>query len=991
MALSIYQNLGAMVAHSYLSSNESRLSTTIERLSSGLRINHAADDPAGLSVSETMRGQIKSLKQASLNAQDGMSFLQTAEGAMEQTSAMLIRMRELAVQAANGTYSANDRMEMQKEIDQLKLEIDRIANNTEFNTNKLINGRAAGLWTTDNNFLSTIIRGPLAAGNYEMTLNVKPGVNQVQKSNILSLNESQIGAQLADIEGVDKPNILKSSSPKGLTATENVPFVVTVTAGLSTLTAADTHIIGRYAQPNSTWNASVGVIASTVSGYFEVEFLNSSVNADEVRVKYRFINAKTGEVSPYLEAARSDYVNLVLPNAAGNAYLMVNTLEGGGIHNGDKLLISVSANVSDVYPSLAPYTRAAPTAIPNIFTSASAAGSYDFNLVPASPASTYNTYFKAITGLTTVTSSVSGNANSVFNSSGTLTVEFTLGATNINITAQITSATSVASMPNIDGVKFSFVDGAGNVFTVTTSLTLGVYSVSSSTIFPSATNRYYYEASFLIGGNMVHYKMPVGTNYDGEPNGSAGSLDIVVGDSMSFTVYMPVLAPKVYESELLEHGGGTIQLNEGPSGVQSSPVIVYGAHELTRVVDSSTGTLNLNIVTVHYAELDSQTGNINLGSIDLTFDDGVGVQLDTAVSTLYAGTTDGKIALEVKGSGEAATSTTKLRSLKAFTNEDGRMLLDITQELTVYGNSRQATVFLEADDTIADLVNKLNKAIVKDLAMGTSTPEVNSKLIQYVTMPNTRSDALDSVHGTLLVQSAIPGKQGELAFTGDSDILDALGLITVRSSINSTSIVDISNAHTGVHIASERVSDDRAYSLIGGAEIKLDARAGIDVSWNNTDLRNEIMFESSVSVSNTKLYMHIVDSRPLLQIGADYGQVMDISIPQLDLEGLGVENLLVVSHELAEKAITSLDVALDRVTKVRASVGAQVSRLQYTTSNLASTSQYLTTSESRIRDLDVAEESTNLAAFQMLTQSGVAMLAQANQIPQYVLQLIQGR
>ncbi|RYD06298.1 hypothetical protein N752_05240 [Desulforamulus aquiferis] len=134
----INHNMMAMNAHRSLTINTGATSKSIEKLSSGLRINRAGDDAAGLSISEKMRGQIRGLQQASRNAQDGISLLQTAEGSMNETHAILQRMRELAVQSANDTNVTIDRDALQEEFNALKNEIDRIANTTEFNTQKLI-------------------------------------------------------------------------------------------------------------------------------------------------------------------------------------------------------------------------------------------------------------------------------------------------------------------------------------------------------------------------------------------------------------------------------------------------------------------------------------------------------------------------------------------------------------------------------------------------------------------------------------------------------------------------------------------------------------------------------------------------------------------------------------------------------------------------------------------------------------------------------------
>jgi flagellin len=136
----INNNIMALNTHRQLGINNTNTSKSLEKLSSGFRINRAGDDAAGLAISEKMRAQIRGLVQASKNAQDGISFIQTAEGALTETHAILQRMRELAVQSANDTNIEIDRGEIQKEMDQLASEITRIANNTEFNKQTLLNG-----------------------------------------------------------------------------------------------------------------------------------------------------------------------------------------------------------------------------------------------------------------------------------------------------------------------------------------------------------------------------------------------------------------------------------------------------------------------------------------------------------------------------------------------------------------------------------------------------------------------------------------------------------------------------------------------------------------------------------------------------------------------------------------------------------------------------------------------------------------------------------
>lgn len=139
----INTNVAAMNTYGRLTSANTSKANSLAKLSSGLRINKAGDDAAGLAISEKMKGQIGGMNQAKRNAQDGVSLIQTAEGALNETHSMLGRMRDLAVQAHNGTLTNDDRAQITKEFNQLTKEITRVANDTEFNTLKLFSGDSA--------------------------------------------------------------------------------------------------------------------------------------------------------------------------------------------------------------------------------------------------------------------------------------------------------------------------------------------------------------------------------------------------------------------------------------------------------------------------------------------------------------------------------------------------------------------------------------------------------------------------------------------------------------------------------------------------------------------------------------------------------------------------------------------------------------------------------------------------------------------------------
>ncbi|MCY9665104.1 flagellin Hag [Paenibacillus alginolyticus] len=182
----INHNLPALNTYNNMSTNTNNTAKAMEKLSSGLRINRAGDDAAGLAISEKMRGQIRGLDQANRNAQDGISLIQTAEGALSETHSILQRMRELAVQASNDTYTTSDRTKLGAEVYQLKKEINRIASQTEFNTKKL-----------------------LITGGGKSAINFQVGANSGQQ---IKLSINTMGASSIGLSAISKFSTNKSSA-----------------------------------------------------------------------------------------------------------------------------------------------------------------------------------------------------------------------------------------------------------------------------------------------------------------------------------------------------------------------------------------------------------------------------------------------------------------------------------------------------------------------------------------------------------------------------------------------------------------------------------------------------------------------------------------------------------------------------------------------------------------------------------------------------------
>jgi len=214
----ILHNPAALAAFNSLNGSNNKLQKSIKKLSSGLRINSAADDAAGLAISEKMRSQTSGLSVALRNSQDGISLLQTAEGALEQTNSMLQRMRELAVQASNDILTSNDRQYIQLEIEELKKQINKISNTTQFNRKKILNGSTGAIWSSSDSNLKAQINVSLtysdefgekvsSEGNYRIEIKGSGGQTQVLKTHVMPVSainyDKTLWTEININEGVD--------------------------------------------------------------------------------------------------------------------------------------------------------------------------------------------------------------------------------------------------------------------------------------------------------------------------------------------------------------------------------------------------------------------------------------------------------------------------------------------------------------------------------------------------------------------------------------------------------------------------------------------------------------------------------------------------------------------------------------------------------------------------------------------------------------------
>ena len=244
MAVRIFNNIPSLTAQRILGVNNNRLSLSVERISSGIRINRAADDAAGLAISEGLRSDIRALRQAVRNASDGISLMNVTEGALNEQSGILIRLRELASQAATGTVGSTERATIQLEFSALRSELDRISATTEFNGAKLINGNLASGIAINSHTLIQI--GIDSSANSRIDLNTQINLSSIDSTQ-LEIHNLSVTASSEALTALDKINeaigsITASRGKVGAVQNRLTRSIANLSVSVENLTAAESSI-----------------------------------------------------------------------------------------------------------------------------------------------------------------------------------------------------------------------------------------------------------------------------------------------------------------------------------------------------------------------------------------------------------------------------------------------------------------------------------------------------------------------------------------------------------------------------------------------------------------------------------------------------------------------------------------------------------------------------------------------------------------------------
>ena len=456
------------------------------------------------------------------------------------------------------------------------------------------------------------------------------------------------------------------------------------------------------------------------------------------------------------------------------------------------------------------------------------------------------------------------------------------------------------------------------------------------------------------------------------------------GVTFVFTVASGNSVTATYASGATSASGGTLTVNVNfVSGTTVQQLYEFLDTEMARVTITGASSGN------EYGVIGRTLGDIVF--VNREINDATNDTLVTGASATPASSSIGQgYGARV---GMIAQEFTRLRDVEKFWDGSGNFILE--QPQTIYltqGNGNKATITLFDQDSIQDVTDKLNTAMYYDLKQNAVVSQLLSK--NFVTYNANPADGAEtkSVKGTWIIASAVAGNDGKIAFSGNSKVLDALSLSTVQKAKENIFTVNVTDAHTNELIANGvRFSGNKLIGVIHpNIDVEFDSNADLTVSgsavYGTADYDKG--FTVAAKADSYFTYVHIADRTMVLHVGANEKQDIGVGIANMSAGALGVDNLLVTDNERANQSITKIDKAITRVSDERAKLGAVQNRLDHTIANLTTSSENLTAAESRIRDVDMAKEMMNFTKFQILASAATSMLAQANQMPQSVLQLL---
>jgi flagellin len=1030
----INTNIASLNAQRNLNNSQMSLQTSLQRLSSGLRINSAKDDAAGLAISDRMSSQIRGLNQAVRNANDGISLSQTAEGALGEVSNILQRMRELSIQSANATNSDSDRASLQAEVSQLKQELTRIANDTTFNGQKILNG-----------------------SQQNVAFQVGAEANQTIGISIGDSRSTSVGSNVVfgnnTTNGMAKPTGYNRFASDGV----DLGLVSTRGASFDALSAANGAAgNGYHAQTITIRDAAGNVIEGGAVGIGVLS--TGSDQASDIATRLNNLQGVTA--TAYSTAKLTNWTGVAATSTAITATISSGTisqalvLSGVDSSSGQAAVFSALQNAINNSSSLQNAgVTAGLDASGNMVVRNSTGADLGIQIATGAVATTVDVYGSdtantnvTLTGGVAGTSAVRiGGQLNVFLANG-YTIESSLsGNTGGNGIFNVAGSTAASPKESNVGIA-DVVDGndTANRFNGN-GLILGKANLAAGAAPPNN----------LIAAQTIRIRDASGTVVSG------GSISVLANDTIK-TIVGNINAVGGVSAT----GSNKVTLsNWATTAVNNDPVQLTIAG--TTVTASGVDATTTSAFSVFSALRDAVNQNSTLtgqgiaASLDPTGNLVITNNTGDDLKMTLGGTTGGGSTFSMVATGSDQAATQVQVSSATGTNDSVTLSGQMSVALPV-GYSIESSVA----GTTAALGGIFNQgANTKATAAVTSVNYGNSTAAQTLTVNGpagkadiqvVRDDSADVIAARVNAYTSITGVSAEARTRAKLSGISAAGTVTFSLYGSNTSPVTVSAAVTGngsladmsalanaINQKSETTGvsaslvDNNASIILTNNEGKNIAIAdfvhsagslptssnisGADASIKVTGLTSSV--DSSGAISTIETSATTLHYGGVVASGADstvIGGTLEFSAAgafdvksnlsggSVNLVGgnsslfsanAGITNASSLSSingvdistvDGANNALPVIDAALTQVNSIRSQLGAVQNRMQSTISNLSAGSENISAARSRIMDADFAAETANMTRSQILQQAGVAMLAQANQLPQLVLQLLKG-
>lgn len=1006
-------NVKSLIANSAIKTNDAKLSKAMEQLSTGKRINSAADDAAGLSISSRMTSQIRGLNQAVRNANDAISLLQIAEGAQVEVTEMLQRMRELAIQSSSDTNTASERSYANDEYQQLYAEIDRIAKNTQFNNSALLTG--------------------LAGTNG--TLDFQVGANSAQKISVVLDN-----MQLSTPARTANASVAATLAPAS--------FAAPAAAAVPTAVAAEANAGGAVAALGATTTSTTLVKTTAVTGVGtqEVQTLsftstgaaptNELVAGNTFNLTFKGQESDTSNVTlSYVVQAGDTLADLVVglttgSNAANYATVSANTvLEVDGTSG-----LKLTRQANEAVTNLATLSISHPSTITATATRSTAVNSL------ANDGSNVAKEIQTISLAGLPSSSLGAVTLTLEMYDGNHSTTPAVGTTTISVASGQASKTALASA--LDAALASAADGVID----TADVTITYDSASDSLVI---TGNYVGDVANL--SSLVY---------------ASNQLLSTTPSSGGATITVPTAAatPAFYQKGA-EH---TLTFGNDNSAAVGSVSVVMADHEDYQTFALKVTQAIANKYGASGTEPDSDLAAVTFVATDATTMTLAKLSADkAALSSSYATNV-------TAAEGTAGIDGTNQVDLFALTSPTITAGQTVSMTVGVAGAASGVTVetaALAGGETLAQIAAALQTAATAN-SVAVTFSEVGGQL--KVTQNNTGAVTAGDFSGTLTVKSAANAGSAEINTVPvvASDLTLAEG---EKLDLTFAYFDSVGNAETTTSVSVTVAAGEDFATVMGRLATAANTAAGADatVDWDSTtsgaltftNANSGVVTQGNFSLTTTQPYVEtysvtpvaaelvegatfslaIVDgattttlSAPALGAspsGASYladivagiqadagyagsGWTVALNAGQTGLEisknfgataaaASGVTMSLtstpatstsilsdIVGSDISTKAgadaaITNLDLAITAISTSRSKMGSVMNRLDHAVNNLINVSTNTSASRSRIEDTDYAAASSDLAKAQIIQQAATAMLAQANQSAQSVLSLLQ--